>query len=137
MPRRPRIQLDRVSLHVVQRGHNREACFLAEVDYQHYLHRLDEALAETECELHAYALIKNQRGQNQRKIKGVSDDFLKYLPLAQNRSSLTKLNPYGRYFFSSGFVAAFSGAFSGVFSAALSSPLNSSDIPGIPCVSGV
>jgi len=27
MPRRARIQLDRVPLHIVQRGHNREACF--------------------------------------------------------------------------------------------------------------
>ena len=59
MPRRPRIQLDRVPLHIVQRGHNREACFFAEADYRHYLHWLGEALAETECELHAYALMTN------------------------------------------------------------------------------
>ena len=32
MPRRPRIHLDGVPLHIVQRGHNREACFLAEED---------------------------------------------------------------------------------------------------------
>jgi putative transposase len=59
MPRRPRIQLDRVPLHIVQRGHNREACFFAEADYQHYLHWLGEALVETECELHSYALMTN------------------------------------------------------------------------------
>ena len=29
MPRRPRIQLDGVPLHIVQRGHNREPCFFA------------------------------------------------------------------------------------------------------------
>lgn len=45
MPRRPRIQLDQVPLHIVQRGHNREACFLGEEDYQSYLHWLGEALA--------------------------------------------------------------------------------------------
>jgi putative transposase len=59
MPRRPRIQLDGVPLHIVQRGHNREACFFAEEDYQSYLHWLGEALAEYECQLHAYALMTN------------------------------------------------------------------------------
>jgi putative transposase len=59
MPRRPRIQLDNIPLHIVQRGHNREACFFAEEDYQSYLHWLGEALAEYECSLHAYALMTN------------------------------------------------------------------------------
>jgi putative transposase len=59
MPRRPRIQLDRVPLHIVQRGHNREACFFGEYDYQSYLHWLGEALRESECQLHAYALMTN------------------------------------------------------------------------------
>ena len=59
MPRRPRIQLDKVPLHIVQRGHNREACFFGEEDYQSYLHWLGEALAEHECALHAYVLMTN------------------------------------------------------------------------------
>ncbi|MCA2997732.1 MAG: hypothetical protein ING75_03930 [Rhodocyclaceae bacterium] len=33
MPRRPRIHLDGVPLHIVQRGHNREPCFFGEDDY--------------------------------------------------------------------------------------------------------
>ncbi len=37
MPRRPRIHLDSVQLHVVRRGHNREPCFFAEEDYNSYL----------------------------------------------------------------------------------------------------
>ena len=59
MPRRPRIQLDRVPLHIVQRGHNREACFFGEEDYASYLQWLGEALVECECQLHAYALMTN------------------------------------------------------------------------------
>ncbi len=59
MPRRPRIQLDGVPLHIVQRGHNREACFYGEQDYQAYLHWLGEALGESNCRLHAYALMTN------------------------------------------------------------------------------
>jgi len=59
MPRRPRIHLDGVPLHIVQRGHNREACFLAEEDYHAYLHWLKEALGEAQCALHSYALMTN------------------------------------------------------------------------------
>ena len=36
MPRRSRIHLDGVPLHIVQRGHNREPCFFAEDDYSGY-----------------------------------------------------------------------------------------------------
>ena len=38
MPRRPRIHLYGVPLHIAQRGHNREPCFLAEADYHAYLY---------------------------------------------------------------------------------------------------
>jgi REP-associated tyrosine transposase len=59
MPRRPRVHLDDVPLHIVQRGHNREPCFFAEDDYLSYLHWLGEALAEARCALHAYVLMTN------------------------------------------------------------------------------
>jgi putative transposase len=59
MPRRPRVHLDGVPLHIVQRGHNREPCFFAEQDYGSYLHWLGEALGEAECKLHAYVLMTN------------------------------------------------------------------------------
>jgi putative transposase len=59
MPRRPRIHLDGVPLHIVQRGHNRAPCFFREEDYSSYLRWLDEALRESECALHAYVLMTN------------------------------------------------------------------------------
>ena len=43
----------------MQRGHNREACFFGEEDYSTYLHWFGEALKETSCSLHAYALMTN------------------------------------------------------------------------------
>ena len=46
MPRRPRIQLDGIPLHIVQLGQNREPCFFSEEDYASYLHWLGEALRE-------------------------------------------------------------------------------------------
>ncbi len=59
MPRRPRIQLNGVPLHIVQRGHNREPCFFSEEEYTSYLRWLGEALGDNECQLHAYALMTN------------------------------------------------------------------------------
>jgi len=59
MPRRPRIHLANLPLHIVQRGHNRDACFFAEEDYHTYRHWLGEALKSTGCLLHAYVLMTN------------------------------------------------------------------------------
>ena len=44
-------------LHVVRRGHNREACFFGEDDSLAYPHGLGEALKESGCALHAYVLM--------------------------------------------------------------------------------
>ena len=46
-------------LHIVKRGHNRDACFFAEDDYLSYRHWLGEALKDTGCALHAYVLMTN------------------------------------------------------------------------------
>ena len=59
MPRRPRIHLDGVPLHIVQRGHNRQPCFFADADYVAYLEWLGDAARRTGCQLHAYALMTN------------------------------------------------------------------------------
>ena len=59
MPRRPRIQLAEVPLHIVQRGINREPCFFAEEDYHCYLHWLEEAARDCSCAIHAYVLMTN------------------------------------------------------------------------------
>src|SRR5574338_807382 len=59
MPRRPRIHLPGIPLHVVQRGHNRDAWFFSEDDYHTYRHWLGEALTATGCQLHAYVLMTN------------------------------------------------------------------------------
>jgi REP-associated tyrosine transposase len=59
MPRRPRIALTGLPLHIVQRGNNRAPCFFAAEDYRaylHWLHRYAEALG---VRLHAYALMTN------------------------------------------------------------------------------
>ena len=59
MPRRARIHLDHVPLHIVQRGHNRNVCFFTADDYRTYLHWMHEALTDAQCTLHAYVLMTN------------------------------------------------------------------------------
>lgn len=59
MPRRPRIHLPGLPLHIVQRGHNRDACFFHEDDYLAYKQWLREALNATGSHLHAYVFMTN------------------------------------------------------------------------------
>ena len=59
MPRRPRIHVDGVPLHIVQRGHNRQPCFFAQADYVAYLQWLGDAAQRSGCQIHAYALMTN------------------------------------------------------------------------------
>jgi putative transposase len=59
MPRPHRLDHPGITLHVVQRGNNRQSCFFRNHDYRFYLDRLGELLAELDCALHAYVLMTN------------------------------------------------------------------------------
>ena len=53
MPRQRRLDLPGVPQHVIQRGNNRQPCFLRD------LSQLDEAARAQGCRLHAYVLMTN------------------------------------------------------------------------------
>jgi putative transposase len=59
MPRKARLILPGVAVHVVQRGNNRGLCFFRESDYFVYLGLLNEYAALCGCEVHAYCLMTN------------------------------------------------------------------------------
>ena len=59
MPRRARLMLPGVPLHVIQRGNNRAACFFSDEDRSFYLFHLDRLLQPMGCALHAYCLMTN------------------------------------------------------------------------------
>jgi putative transposase len=59
MARQPRLDLPGVPQHVIQRGNNRQPCFLQERDYRFYLESLREASTQTGCRVHAYVLMTN------------------------------------------------------------------------------
>ena len=52
MPRRARLSLAGIPLHIIQRGNNRSTCFFAEQDYRLYLQFLQELARRFDCAVH-------------------------------------------------------------------------------------
>ena len=59
MPRRPRVFVPGLPVHVIQRGNNRGQVFFGAKDAQKYLDWLCEAAGEHGLAIHAYALMTN------------------------------------------------------------------------------
>lgn len=59
MPRRARMYLSGMPYHVVQRGNNREACFLEAENYQYYLELWQQLSRRYGVDVHAYCLMTN------------------------------------------------------------------------------
>jgi putative transposase len=59
MPRRPRLVIAGIPLHVTQRGVNRAAVFIDRQDHRLYHDLLTETLASDGSNVHAYALMSN------------------------------------------------------------------------------
>jgi len=59
MARLPRFDLPGIAWHIVQRGNDRQACFVDDADYLRYRQELGEAALKQGCELHAYVLMTN------------------------------------------------------------------------------
>jgi len=59
MPRKPRLQVAGLPVHIIQRGNNRQACFFAEEDYRFFLDHLGKLAKRFRCSLHAYVLMTN------------------------------------------------------------------------------
>lgn len=59
MPRRARIVLPNVPMHIIQRGNNKQACFYRDSDYYLYLEWLGESALKSGCRVHAYVLMTN------------------------------------------------------------------------------
>ncbi len=59
MPRRSRLQVAGLPVHIIQRGNNRQACFFADDDYLFFLDHLAQIAKRFRCALHAYVLMTN------------------------------------------------------------------------------
>ena len=95
MPRRPRVVLPHVPLHLIQRGNNRQVCFVADEDYRFYLDWLKEFAGKTGCRVHAYVLMTNhvhllvsaERGESPGALmKALGQRYVQYFNRTYRRS---------------------------------------------------
>ncbi|KQZ45046.1 transposase [Duganella sp. Root1480D1] len=59
MPRHARLVVPDVPVHLIQRGHNRNACFFCDDDFQYYLRWMMRFAKESACDIHSYVLMTN------------------------------------------------------------------------------
>ena len=59
MPRRPRMYVPGLPYHIIQRGNNREACFIEPENYQYYLELWQQLSSRYGVNVHAYCLMTN------------------------------------------------------------------------------
>lgn len=95
MPRRARLSLPNVPLHLIQRGNNRQACFFAEEDYRFYLEWLAEYAGKVGCQIHAYVLMTNhvhlllsadRAGSAGALMKALGQRYVQYVNRTYRRS---------------------------------------------------
>ncbi|CAB1367271.1 transposase [Denitratisoma oestradiolicum] len=95
MPRRARILLPSVPVHLIQRGNNRSVCFYADEDYRFYLDHLTEQAAKHGCAVHAYCLMTNHvhllvTPQRESSLggmmKGLGQCYVQYINRTYRRS---------------------------------------------------
>jgi putative transposase len=95
MPRRKRLLLPGVAVHIVQRGNNRLSCFYTEEDYLYYLKQLANQAEKHGCAIHAYCLMTNhvhllltpeKEDGPARMMKGVGENFVRYINRSQKRT---------------------------------------------------
>ena len=95
MPRRARLVLAGVPLHVIQRGHDRQRCFFSDYDFEVYRQWLREAALAHNCLIHAYVFMGNHlhlliSAEDGRELaatmKGVGQRYAHYFNKRHGRS---------------------------------------------------
>jgi len=95
MPRRSRVVLPKIPLHLIQRGNNRQVCFVADEDYRFYLDWLKEFAVKAGCRIHAYVLMTNHvhllvsadRGESPGQLmKTLGQRYVQYFNRSYRRS---------------------------------------------------
>lgn len=95
MPRRPRIILPEMPVHIIQRGNNRSACFYSDDDYQVYLDWLEEYAKAYKCHIHSYVLMTNhvhllitgfESDSISKLMKSLGQRYVQYINRSYRRS---------------------------------------------------
>lgn len=59
MARKPRLDLPWFAQHIIQRGNNRQVCFVSEEDFSMYAHHLHRASEKYGVDVHSCELMGN------------------------------------------------------------------------------
>lgn len=103
MSRQPRLLLPGIALHIIQRGNNRNACFVGDNDYLCYLTYLRKLAAKHGCVVHAYCLMTNHvhllltPGWPEACTNLIRDLGRRYVPYFNRRYGRTGTLWEGRY----------------------------------------
>ena len=88
MPRRPRLVVRDIPLHIIQRGNNKQQCFFSDSDHLIYLELLRRGASRAGCSVHAYVLMSNHvhilvtpsdEYGPARMMKAVGERYVRYL----------------------------------------------------------
>ena len=95
MPRRERMYVAGLPYHIVQRGNNREACFIEPENYQFYLELWRQMAGRYGVSVHAYCLMTNhvhflatptQNDSISNAVKVVGSRYAQYINLRYKRT---------------------------------------------------
>lgn len=95
MPRRMRVLLPGITLHLIQRGNNRSACFFAEEYYLFYLEHLANQARKHDSAIHAWCLMTNhvhllltpaKPESTGMLMKGLGQRYVQYINRTYRRS---------------------------------------------------
>ena len=96
MARLPRISPAGVPVHVIQRGNNRQACFVSDEDHKAYVGWLKEYSKKYEVEIHAWVMMTNhvhllctprqEEGAVSRMMQALGRRYVRYFNFEYRRS---------------------------------------------------
>ena len=95
MARQPRIYVQGVPQHLIQRGNNRQPCFFTNADRNLYLRWLSQAASKYGAEIHAYVLMNNhvhllitgtEEGALGRVMQSLGRRYVRYVNKTYDRS---------------------------------------------------
>lgn len=95
MARKPRLDLAGVSQHIIQRGNNRDICFVANDDYAAYAHWLQEASQKYGVAVHAWVFMTNHvhllvtptvKGAVSKMMQSIGRRYVQYFNHTYRRS---------------------------------------------------
>ncbi len=95
MARLPRISPVGIPVHIIQRGNNRQACFVSSEDHESYVGWLKEYSKKFEVEIHAWVMMTNhvhllctprQEGAISRMMQALGRHYVRYFNHEYRRS---------------------------------------------------